>query len=94
MTAEAQMWTEREAQEKFAELLQRAEAGEPQFVGETGVVVSRAEWERLKALDPDEAHPGRWLVKHLAGLGPVELPSRDEHRPSPFADWKDEDIGG
>ena len=85
------MWTEQEAKEKFDELLHLAEAGEPQFVGESGVVISRAEYSRLKALEPDETHPGRWLVKHLAGLGEIELPPRDEDRPSPFADWKDED---
>ena len=46
---EAQMWTEQEAQEKFKEILQRAETGEPQFVGDNGVVISRDEYERLKA---------------------------------------------
>jgi len=86
------MWTEQEAREKFAELLQRAEAGEPQFVGETGVVISRAEYARLKAIESDETHPGRWLVKHFAGLGDIELPSREENRPSPFVDWRDEDF--
>ncbi|RBP12959.1 prevent-host-death family protein [Roseiarcus fermentans] len=87
------MWTEQEARERLAEVLQRAEAGEPQFVGETGVVISRAEYARLKAMETDETHPGRWLVKHLAGLGEIELPSRDEDRPSPFADWGDRDFG-
>ena len=45
------MWTEQEAREKFGEVLQRAEAGEPQFVGQSGVVISRAEYVRLKALE-------------------------------------------
>ena len=87
------MWTEQEARERLAEVLQRAEAGEPQFVGETGVVISRAEYARLKAMETDETHPGRWLVKHLAGLGDIELPSRDDSRPIPFADWREEDFG-
>ena len=86
------MWTEQEAREKLAELLQRANAGEPQFVGENGVVISRAEYARLKAIETDEAHPGRWLVKHFAGLGEIELPSREEDRPSPFADRREGDF--
>ncbi len=87
------MWTEQEAREKFTEILQRAEAGEPQFVAEKGVVISREEYAQLKAFDPDESHPGKWLVKHFAGLGEIEAPPRDERRPSPFEDWSDEDFG-
>jgi prevent-host-death family protein len=87
------MWAEQEARERLAEVLQRAEAGEPQFVGETGVVISRAEYARLKAMEADETHPGRWLVKHFAGLGEIQLPSREDSRPIPFADWRDEDFG-
>jgi glycine oxidase len=30
-------------------------------------------------------HMGRWLVENLHGLGEIELPSREESRPSPFA---------
>ncbi len=37
--------------------------------------------------------PGRWLVEILCGLGEIELPSRDEARPSPFADWTEADFG-
>jgi len=33
----------------------------------------------------NEPHLGRWLVKNLAGLGEIELPSRREDRPDPFA---------
>jgi len=84
------MWTEQEARDKLAELIERAEAGEPQYVGDKGVVISRAEYERLKTIEAEDAHPGRWLVRHLAGLGPIELPSRDEGRPSPFAEWEQE----
>jgi len=87
------MWTEQEAKEKLTEVLHRAEAGEPQFVGQSGVLISRAEYARLKAIEADETHPGKWLVKHLAGLGEIELPSRDEDRPSPFADWPEEERG-
>jgi len=87
------MWTEQEAKEKLTEVLHRAEAGEPQFVGQSGVLISRAEYARLKAIEADETHPGKWLVKHLAGLGEIELPSRDEDRPTPFADWPEEERG-
>ena len=40
----------------------------------------------------DEPHLGKWLVQHLAGIGEIELPPREEGRPSPFADWTDEDL--
>ncbi|MBV9289491.1 MAG: FAD-dependent oxidoreductase, partial [Hyphomicrobiales bacterium] len=33
----------------------------------------------------NEPHLGRWLVKNLAGLGELELPSRDGDRPDPLA---------
>jgi hypothetical protein len=39
-----------------------------------------------------EPHPGRRLVEHLQGLGEIELPSRQENRPSPFAEWADADF--
>ena len=32
-----------------------------------------------------EPHLGRWLVKNLSGLGEIELPSREDDRPDPFA---------
>jgi hypothetical protein len=87
------MWTEQEAQKRFAELRRRAGTGEPQFVGDSGVVISRDEYSRLKAPEEDETHPGRWLVKHFAGLGDIELPPRGEDRPSPFEGWTDSDFG-
>lgn len=40
----------------------------------------------------DEPQLGKWLVQHLAGIGEIELPPREEGRPSPFADWTDEDL--
>jgi glycine oxidase len=39
----------------------------------------------------DEPHLGKWLVENLSGLGEIELPSRGDDRPIPFADWPDED---
>jgi len=41
----------------------------------------------------EEPHLGKWLVENLSGLGEIELPSRGDDRPVPFADWSDEDFG-
>ncbi len=41
-----------------------------------------------------EPHLGRWRVENLRGLGEIELPSRHEDRPSPFADWTEEELQG
>ena len=32
-----------------------------------------------------EPHLGRWLIQNLSGLGEIELPSREDDRPDPFA---------
>lgn len=87
------MWTIQEAKAKLSNLLQRAREGEPQFVGakDPCVVISLEEYKRLKSLE-DKPHLGRWLVEHLAGLGEIELPPREENRPSPFADWTEEEL--
>jgi prevent-host-death family protein len=89
------MWMVQEAKAKLSKILQRARAGEPQIIGtqEQCVVISLEEYQRLKALD-DEPHLGLWLVNHLRGLGEIELPPRDEERPSPFADWTEEELKG
>lgn len=89
------MWTVQEAKAKLSNVLQHARAGEPQIIGTQGpcVVISLEEYQRLKALE-DEPHLGRWLVKHFRGLGEIELPPRDEERPSPFADWTEEELKG
>ena len=89
------MWTVQEAKAKLSNVLQRARDGEPQIIGaqEPCVVVSLKEYQRLKSLE-DKPHLGRWLVEHFAGLGEIELPSRKEDRPSPFADWTEEELSG
>jgi hypothetical protein len=46
--------------------------------------------ERLDAKsvkEPEDVHPGRWLVENLGGLGQIELPPRGDDREIPFADW-------
>jgi prevent-host-death family protein len=86
------MWTVQEAKAKLSNILQRARAGEAQVIGaqEPCVVISMEEYKKLTRRF-DEPHPGKWLVDNLAGLGEIELPSRHEDRPSPFADWEDEE---
>jgi prevent-host-death family protein len=86
------MWTVQEAKAKLSNILQRARAGEAQVIGsqEPCVVISMQEYKRL-TLQSEEPHLGKWLVQHLAGLGEIELPSREEDRPSPFADWEEEE---
>ena len=37
---------------------------------------------------------GQWLIENLRGLGPLELPDRndeDSERPIPYADWSEEE---
>jgi prevent-host-death family protein len=89
------MWTVQEAKAKLSNVLQRARAGEPQIIGaqDPCVVISMAEYKKLTAAG-DELHPGKWLVQNLAGIGEIELPPREEGRPSPFADWTDEELKG
>jgi len=48
--------------------------------------------EDFAATPDEETHLGRWLVRHLSGLGEIELPLRHEGRPSPFEGWTEEDF--
>jgi len=88
------MWSVAEAKAKLSNLLKRAREGEPQIIGEKApcVVISLDEYERLKALE-DKPHLGKWLAENFCGLGEIELPPRDERRPSPFEGWTDADFG-
>jgi len=88
------MWTVQEAKAKLSQVLQQARAGEAQVIGAQNpcVVISLEEYKRLTALEA-KPHLGKWLVENLAGLGEIELPPRDDDRPSPFADWTDADFG-
>ncbi|MBV1703484.1 MAG: type II toxin-antitoxin system prevent-host-death family antitoxin [Hyphomicrobiales bacterium] len=84
------MWTVQDAKAKLSQVLQRARAGEAQVIGAQNpcVVISMDEYEKLSGGTTGE-HMGRWLVENLSGLGEIELPSRREDRPSPFADWEE-----
>ena len=77
----------RRSQSQTLECSQRAREGELQIIGtkDPCVVISMIEYKRLTSLQ-ERPHLGRWLVENLRGLGKIELPSRDESRPSPFAD--------
>jgi prevent-host-death family protein len=87
------MWTVQEAKAKLSEVLERARAGEAQVIGarDPCVVVSMDDYKRLIERE-EEPHMGKWLVENLSGLGEIELPSRGDDRPVPFADWSDEDF--
>jgi prevent-host-death family protein len=87
------VWTVQDAKAKLSEVLDRARSGEAQIIGarDPCVVVSMDEYRRLKRREA-EPHRGRWLVETLRGLGEIELPSRADSRPVPFADWPDEDA--
>ena len=63
----------------------------PQIIGahEPCVVISMDEYKRLTH-GAEEPHLGKWLVENLHGLGEIELPSREESRPSPFLGWDEE----
>ena len=85
------MWTVQEAKSKLSNILRRARDGEPQIIGahEPCVVLSMVEYRRLTQ-SAEEPHPGKWLIENLRGLGEIELPSREESRPSPFAGWEED----
>lgn len=61
------MWTVQEAKSKLSKLLDRARKGEAQIIGtrDPCVVMSMAEYERLRGRAGDEPHLGRWLVENL-----------------------------
>ncbi len=84
------MWTVQEAKAKLSEVLKRAKQGEPQVIGaqDPCVVVSMDEFKRLSAHD-EEPHLGKWLVDNAPRGFELELPSREDGRPDPFAWFED-----
>jgi antitoxin Phd len=88
-------WTLQDAKNKFSEVVERAQAGEPQRVTKRGrpavVVVDAAEYERLAARKPVPS-----LVEVLlnAPKGDFELPPRERipPGPSPFDEDEPEDA--
>jgi prevent-host-death family protein len=80
------MWTVQEAKAKLSEVLKRAKQGEPQVIGaqDPCVVISMDEYKRL-SIHEEEPHLGKWLVENAPGGFELELPSREDDRPDPFA---------
>ena len=90
---QGKVWTIAEAKARLSEILRLAEREGPQRIGtrKSFVVVPEEVWlEREPSL---RVPMGRWLVENLRGLGPLELPDRNEtdaDRPIPYADWTEE----
>ena len=74
------MWSVARAKSHLSEILRRARAGEPQFIGtqEACVVLSAENYRRLIA---DHDHDGRWLAEQAGRIGgDLVLPPRDADR--------------
>jgi prevent-host-death family protein len=86
------MWTVQEAKAKLSEVLKRAKQGEAQVIGveDPCVVISMGEYRRLSSHD-DSVHLGKWLVDNAPRGFELELPSRKDDRPDPFA-WLEDDA--
>ena len=84
------MWTVQEAKAKLSEVLKRAKQGEPQIIGtqDPCVVISLEEYKRLLPRE-SEPHLGKWLVDTAPRGFELEMPSREDDRPDPFA-WFEE----
>ena len=84
------MWTVQEAKARLSEVLKRARQGEPQVIGTQSpcIVISAGEYKRLSGQD-GESHLGKWLVNNAPRGFELELPSRDDDRPDPFAWFED-----
>lgn len=77
------VWTITEAKARLSEVLRLA-IEQPQYIGtkKTYVLVTREKWEEMT--QPKKT-VGRYLVDNMAGVGELELPSRDEpEREIPF----------
>lgn len=87
------MWSVAEAKVHLSEVLRRARAGEPQFIGTRGsCVVISAELYREK-VEEERGHDGQWLVARAAEVGlDIPLPPRNEDRAD--VEWPDLDEIG
>ena len=80
------MWAVQDAKAKLSKLLSLAKAGKPQIIGlhHPCVLISMADYQALQNEQP--VHFGRWLVENAPRGEELELPSRTDGRPDPFAD--------
>jgi prevent-host-death family protein len=77
------MWSVAEAKAQLSEVLRRARAGAPQFIGvqDRCVVISEAAFKEKFAR---EGHDGAWLIEQGAVAAmDISLPPRDEDRSAP-----------
>ena len=75
------MWSVSEAKAQLSEVLRRARAGEPQFIGakEPCVVISAS---AFKEKFENKGHDGVWLVEQASRVAAdIDLPSRADDRP-------------
>jgi prevent-host-death family protein len=84
MIQERPMWTVPQAKSRLSEVLRRARAGEPQFIGakDQCVIISAEEYQRLKP----SIHYGRFLLESVPRGADLALPPRGTDRGDPFAD--------
>ena len=77
-------WQVHDAKARFSELLNAAQSEGPQMVlrrgEETAVVVSKEEWQRLKAKAPITIR--EWLMSDV-GRGDLNIPDRKAYRRRP-----------
>ncbi|MGD0634830.1 MAG: type II toxin-antitoxin system prevent-host-death family antitoxin [Beijerinckiaceae bacterium] len=74
------MWSVADAKAQLSEILRRARAGQPQFIGtqEPCVVISAEVYRTAVA---DMSHDGQWLIEQAGHLGfDIPEPSRREDR--------------
>ncbi|MCP4702602.1 MAG: type II toxin-antitoxin system Phd/YefM family antitoxin [Gammaproteobacteria bacterium] len=77
-------WTITEAKVRLSEILHLASETGPQYIGskKSYVVVPKEQWQ---ALTQQKKPLGRWLAEHMAGIGEIPLPDRNEtEREIPF----------
>jgi prevent-host-death family protein len=75
-----------EAKARLSEVMRRARAGEPQFIGTRNPVVVLSA-EQFRPARPKK-HLGRMLIESAPRGEPIELPPRDFGRGDPFADHR------
>ena len=88
------MWTVAEAKAKLSNVLERAREGELQVIGtkDPCVVISMTEYKRLTSQQERRIWADGWS-KTCVGSAKSSCRPATRVRPSPFADWTDEDFG-